>query len=234
MVDYSGGLVAALALLAGVHAARRDGAGMDCDTSLFDVAISMLSYVATWHLTGGFAPTRQSHSAHPSIVPFQAFQTADGWIVVACAKEVFWRRCAQAIGRPELAEDERFRDFASRRTHAAQLTAILGDTFRAAPSADWLSRLGAAAVPCGPVNDVGAALADSHTQARDMVLEVPHPDFGIVRQPASPVKVGDRARTHRRAPRPGEHRDEVLGKLLGYTRQEIDRLAQDGAFGEYR
>src|SRR6202012_5796072 len=87
LVDYSGGYVAALALMSGIHAARRDGVGMDCDTSLFDVAMGMLTYVATWNLTAGLVPQRMAHSAHPSIVPFGAFRTADGWIVIVCAKE---------------------------------------------------------------------------------------------------------------------------------------------------
>ncbi len=83
LVDYSGGFVAAIALLIGLHAARRDGVGMDCDVSLFDTAMNLLSYPATWHMTAGFEPHRTARSAHPSVVPFQNFPTADGWIVVA-------------------------------------------------------------------------------------------------------------------------------------------------------
>ncbi len=95
MVDYSGGFVAALSLLAGVHAARRDGVGMDCDVSLYDTAVTMLTYPATWHLNAGFEPVRTRHSAHPSLVPFQAFEAQDAWMIVGCAKEKFWHaaRC---------------------------------------------------------------------------------------------------------------------------------------------
>ena len=100
LVDYSGGLVAAISILAGVHAARRDGAGMDCDVSLFDTAISMLTYPAIWNLNGEFEPKRTHHSAHPSLVPFQAFQASDGWIVVACPKEKFWQRLTVAVEPP--------------------------------------------------------------------------------------------------------------------------------------
>ena len=99
LVDYSGGYVAALALMSGIHAARRDGIGMDCDTSLFDVAMGMLTYIATWNLTAGQVPQRMAHSAHPSIVPFGAFETADGWIVVVCAKEKFFVRLCDVLGR---------------------------------------------------------------------------------------------------------------------------------------
>ena len=118
LVDWSGGYVAALSILAALHVARRDGRGSECDVSLFDNAISLLTYLATWNLTAGYVPTRTRHSAHPSIVPFQNFQTADGWIVVGCAKEHFWTKLVEAIGLPELADDARFASLGSRYTTA--------------------------------------------------------------------------------------------------------------------
>src|SRR5690606_38912555 len=114
LVDFSAGIVAATAVVAGVHAARRDGHGMDADVSLFDTALSMLTYLATWHLTAGFTPERHAQSAHPSLVPFQAFEAADGWLVIACAKEKFWTRLTAVVGRPELASDPRFNSFEHR------------------------------------------------------------------------------------------------------------------------
>jgi crotonobetainyl-CoA:carnitine CoA-transferase CaiB-like acyl-CoA transferase len=149
LVDYCGGFVAAIAVLAGVHAARRDGVGMDCDLSLFDTAVSLLTYLGTWHLTGGFVPRRMALSAHPSLVPFQNFRTADGWIVVGCAKEKFWRRLTEVIDRPTLADDPRFRDFAARRAHADALLEILGQAFARETSAHWIGCLTRAGVPCG-------------------------------------------------------------------------------------
>ena len=127
MVDYSAGLVAAVAMLAGIHAARRDGAGMDCDLSLFDTALAMLTYPATWHLNGDFVPARTHHSAHPSLVPFQAFETRDAWIVVGCPKEKFWLRLVDVVGLPELAHDPRFATFADRRLHADDAAADARD-----------------------------------------------------------------------------------------------------------
>ncbi|HZV49444.1 MAG TPA: CoA transferase [Candidatus Dormibacteraeota bacterium] len=231
LVDYSGGLVAAMALLAGVHAARRDGIGMDCDLSLFDVAIGMTGYLATWYLNEGFRPSRTPDSAHPSLVPFQNFQTADDWIVVACAKEKFWRRLAAAIGRPELAEDARFRDFAARREHAEELCGLLGEVFRSAPAAVWLDRLRAAGVPCAPVNTLEQALADPQTEARQMVIEVEHPRWGRLKAPASPLRVGSQPSPRRRAPaRHGDARDLLMG-LLGYSERRVEELARAGAFG---
>lgn len=232
LVDYCGGLVAAISLLAGVHAARRDGVGTDCDVSLFDTAISMLTYPATWHLTAGYEPVRTRHSAHPSLVPFQNFRAADGWLVVACAKEKFWRRLTEAVGRPELATDPRFATFADRQRNSDVLLPILEELFRSRTVADWLAVLQPAGVPCGPVNTVAQALADPHTAARGMVVATDHPRYGQVRQVASPVRVGADPPTHRRAPRLGEDVSYVLHELLGYDDDTVARLRDAGAFGD--
>ena len=120
---------AALALVSAVHAARRDGVGRDCDVTMFDTAVGLLGYLATWHLTAGYEPARTEHSAHPSLVPFQNFATADGWIVVACAKEKFWQRLTVAIGRADLNADARFTSFDARRRHAGALLPVLHAAF---------------------------------------------------------------------------------------------------------
>ena len=231
LVDFSGGYVAALALLAGLHAARRDGIGMDCDVSLFDTAVAMLSYPATWHLSAGYVPERTAKSAHPSLVPFQNFEAADGWVVVGCAKEKFWQRLATAIERPDLLDDPRFTTFADRREHAAALLAILDGCFREREVEHWVDVLTDAGVPVGPVNDVAQAMRDPHTAARGMVITTDHPTLGKVQQPASPVRVGDHTVTHRRAPHRGEHADEILRDLLGYDGSRCADLAAQGAFG---
>jgi len=231
LVDYCGGLVAALALVTGLHAARREGAGLDCDVSLFDTAISMLSYPATWHLTAGFAPERTARSAHPSIVPFQAFPTEDGWLVLSCAKEKFWPRLATAVGRPDLAADPRFSSFEARRLHAADLVAALDAAFAGGTTAHWVTVLAEAGVPCGPVNTVEDAFADAQTRARGLVVDTEHPRFGTVRQTASPVRVGDEDVPHRRAPRRHQDAPAVLGGLLGYSDDRVAELARAGAFG---
>ena len=232
LVDFSGGFVAALSLLAGLHAARRDGVGMDCDVSLYDTAVGLLTYPAVWHLNAGFTPVRTRHSAHPSLVPFQAFEAADGWLVVGCAKEKFWARLARAGRPPEWAEPgSPYATFADRQRRGPELLALLEEIFRAKPVDEWLDLLVAAAIPCAPINDVAAALRDEHTLARGMRVTTEHPRFGTVDQLASPVRVGAEPPTYRRAPRRNEDFDYVLRELAGYGEADVARAGTAGAFG---
>ena len=186
LVDFTGGYVAALALLAGVHAAGRDGIGMDCDVSLYDTAVTLLNYPAAWHLNRGFEPSRTRHSAHPSLVPFQAFATLDGWIVVACPKEKFWVKLAIALGHPEWVVDPRFDSFAHRFENKEVLLPLLEADLATRASTEWLEVFTAAGIPCGPILSVADALADPHTIARDLIVETEHPRYGTVRSSPPP------------------------------------------------
>lgn len=234
LVDYCGGLVAAMSILAGVHAARRDGVGGECDLSLFDAAVSMLSYPATWYLTAGHEVSRQERSGHPSIAPFGAFPTADGWLMLACVKPKFFDRLVHVLGRPELSSDPRFADLDSRRAHRHELTAILDSLLRRRTTEHWLELLEAARVPCGPVNTLAEALDDPLVRERDMIVGTPHPQWGTVRHVRTAGRGWWPAVEPQRAPELGEHRDEVLRELLGYDETAIDQLDDAGAFGPRR
>jgi crotonobetainyl-CoA:carnitine CoA-transferase CaiB-like acyl-CoA transferase len=233
LVDLSGGYVSAIAVLAGLWRARRDGVGCDCDISLYETALHELVYIGTWAATAGFKPRRMPESAHPSIVPFQAFSTADGHITVACAKHKFWERLAVAVGHPELLEDPRFADFGDRDRHRDELLPILREAFAQRTSREWLDALGEAGVPCGPVYDVTEALEDPQVVAREDVVDIPHPQLGDVRQLASPLRVNTDAEPWplRRAPFRGEHTDEVLRDVCGYDDARIADLRAAGTFG---
>jgi crotonobetainyl-CoA:carnitine CoA-transferase CaiB-like acyl-CoA transferase len=231
IVDFATGYVAVLALLAGLHAAKRDGVGMDCDVSLFDTAIAMLTYPGVWHLNAGFQPQRTHHSAHPSVVPFQAFQASDGWFVIAAAKEKFWTRITDVIGRPDLAENPDYRRLADRQRNASSLLAILDEIFLTRRVKHWVDALTAAAVPAGEVNTVADALQDPQVEARGLIVEAEHPVYGTVKTIASPVKVGSHARPPVRAPRFGEHTRPLLEELLGVGDAGYETAAAGGAFG---
>ncbi len=231
LVDLSAGYVSALALLGAVWRARRDGVGCDCDVSLFETALSELTYVGTWVATRGFDARRMKDSAHPSIVPFQAFATSTGWITVACPKERFWRLLCDAAGRPELASDPRYATFADRDRNRDELLAILREVFLERTSEEWLALLAERGVPAGPVNDVPTAFADPQAVARGVVVDVEHPVLGTVRHIASPMRLDDAPPPIRRAPRRGEHTHQVLREACGYGDERLAELERAGAFG---
>ena len=233
MVDYSGGFIAAISLLAGIHAARRDGVGMDCDVSLYDTAVAMLNYPAIWALNGDYQPVRHRHSAHPSLVPFQAFQTKDSWIVVGCAKEKFWLRLATLLGHPEWAEaDNPWGSFKGRAQHRAEVLATLEEAFLERTSDEWLADLYPAGIPCGPINTVRDALVEEHTHARGLIVETDHPRFGRVRQTRTAVSAGPMPEQWRRAPQRNEDFDYVVRDLLDYDDATIAGLVEAQAFGD--
>lgn len=229
LVDFSAGLAAAASLLAGLLGARRDGVGCDCDVSLFDTALAMLNYVGTWQATGDYAVPRQPHSGHPTMTPFQAFPTADGWIVAGGSKEKFWTSMARALQREDMLNDARFKSFALRRENRASFTAELESTFRTRPTAEWLDLLTAAGVPCAPVNSVAEALQEPHALARGALIQTDHPRFGRVTSMASAVRAGQRKETNVRAPRYGEHTVDVLKSVCRYSDARVSELLAAGA-----
>ena len=231
LVDFSSGYVLTAATLAGIHAARRDGKGMDCDLSLYDTAMNLLSYPGTWALTENYTVSRATRSSHPSLVPFGNYPTSDGWIVLTCAKDKFWVRLCEAIGRADLITDPRFLDFENRRVNKAECEAELDDALRAHTTDEWLEILTAAAVPCGPIWSIDQAAADPHAAARNVIAETEHPHFGTVRQFTSPIRVGPPRTDHVRAPHRNEHASVILTELLGYDDATIATLQTEGAFG---
>jgi len=229
MADYAAGLVAACGLLAGIVDARRTGRGRDLDTSLFDTALAMLSYQATWWLSAGIETRRLPLSAHPSIVPFQFFATADGFIAVACAKEKFFQALIQVIGMAELAEDPRFGSFAARHQNRADLTQLLSQRFRERTTAEWLDRLRGQA-PCAPVRELSDALDVERLERREMLASYEHPRLGMVRGIGLPLRVSGFTPSYRASPALGADAADLLDQL-GFDESAIVRLADAGAFG---
>jgi crotonobetainyl-CoA:carnitine CoA-transferase CaiB-like acyl-CoA transferase len=227
VIDFAGGYAAMVGLMVGLFDAQRTGVGRDVDISLLDTAVSMLSYFAIWTLNRDWIAERTRDSAHQTLVPAQNFPTLDGWIVVFCNKDKFWRDLVDVLGVPDLADDARFRTFADRFANREALLPLLRAQFVTRPTAAWLERL-RGRVPCAPVNDVRQALTDPQVRARDMIVEVEHPDFGPLREVRSPVRTEGEIRRPRRAPRLGEHTDLILREVLGYSDGTIARLRSAG------
>jgi crotonobetainyl-CoA:carnitine CoA-transferase CaiB-like acyl-CoA transferase len=221
---------AALGLVSALVEAQRSGKGRDVDIALLDTGISMLTYLASWQLNSDWRPQRMANSAHQTIVPAQNFQTADGWISVFCAKEVFWQRLADGLGLGELSNDPRFRTFADRFQHRTELLAILDEAFAKRTTADWVERL-KGDVPVAPVNSLEEALADAQVIARGMIIDAKRDGSEPVRQVGSPFKTEGVLEDPQAAPGLGEHTDEVLRDLLGYSSSEITELRDAGAIG---
>jgi len=196
--------------------------------SLFETALSLLNYMGAWSASRDWDPRRMPDSAHQTTVPFQTFATSDGWLVVACAKEDMWRHFCGAIGRSDLADDERFSVFRARDVNRGELLAILRESLAERTVAEWVGAFREAKVPAAPVNDLAGALADEQATARGAVVQYEHPVLGDVRPIASPF--GGDGEIHR-GPLLGEHTHELLEGVYGYKAERIDALAKAGAFG---
>jgi crotonobetainyl-CoA:carnitine CoA-transferase CaiB-like acyl-CoA transferase len=228
LVDYSGGLIASIAILAGVHSARRTGEGMDCDLSLYDTALSLLTYPATWWLSKEYEVERSSRSSHPSLVPFQLFKGEDDWFVVGCAKEKFWERLRDLLEDQRL-RDEKFSNFSLRFENKKELITILDEIFSQKKADEWLELLKDKQIPSGPINSLKDVFDDEHAISRDMFLEYEHPELGKVKQVLSPVNVGKQNKKDiTRAPLYNEHTENILRDRLNYSEEEIQRLKDNG------
>jgi crotonobetainyl-CoA:carnitine CoA-transferase CaiB-like acyl-CoA transferase len=229
LADYAGGAMAALGLMAAVFEAQRTGRGRDVDVSLYDVALAFHNYRATWYLSLDLPGERTPDSSHPSIVPFQFFKTADGYIAIACAKEKFFRALIELIDLPELANDDRFASFQARRENRDALIEILSRRFQTRPSQHWVKLL-RGRVPVAPVRSMEAALDRSELQDRGMLASYQHSNLGEVRTVGLPIKFDGYQPEYRQGPLLDGDRADVLS-AAGYGKEEIDSLRQRGAFG---
>ena len=227
VVDFAGGLMSAVGLLAALLRARETGVGGDVDVSLLDTAVSMLNYMAAWWWNLGIAPSRFPDGAHQSLVPSQTFATADGFLVVMCMKEKFWQRLCERIGHPEWVTDLRFRSFADRYQNRDILLPLLAGVFRQRNTDEWLRILGSE-VPCAPVRSVPEALDEPQLRARNLIVEVEHPRWGRIREVGCPIVLGGAQPHYRAASALGEDTEDILSRWLGLGMPEIDELRKAG------
>jgi formyl-CoA transferase len=222
--DITAGLFACNAILAALVARQQTGRGDWIDISLLDSSVAWLANVGSNYLATGEVPARYGN-AHANIVPYQAFQAADRYLIVAVGNDAQWQRFCQAISRPDLAAEERFRTNPLRVENRAALLPLLEAVFLERSAEEWLRRLNAADVPCGPVNTLDRVFSDPQVQSRHMLLEVPHPTAGSVKMTASPWKLASAAPSqHRPPPLLGQHTDEILRDLLGLGPGQIAEL----------
>ena len=228
VTDVLTGMYAATAVLAALAHRDRSGRGQHIDLALLDVQIAMLANQAQSYLVTGRAPGRLGN-AHPSIVPYQAFATSDGHIVLAIGNDGQFARFCEVAGRPELARDPRFATNASRVQHRGELVAALAPILAARGAADWVGALEAAGVPCGPINDLAQVFEDPHVRHRGVRVEVPDPRCGTVPVVASPIRLSETpVRYDTPPPALGQHTREVLVGILGMDEAQVDALLERG------
>jgi crotonobetainyl-CoA:carnitine CoA-transferase CaiB-like acyl-CoA transferase len=227
VADLGAAMWAAIGVLAALHARAVSGRGDWIDISLLDGQIAWLTYVAGGYFASGEVPRRYG-SAHPTIVPYQALRTSDGYLMVAVGNDSLWQRFAPIIGLPELAGDPRFATNPDRVVHRDELIPLIEAALATRASAEWAAELSRAGIPAGAINTVDQALAYPQVVARDMVLTAEHPTAGSLRMPGSPVRLSGHTATVRRPPPLlGEHTDEVLAEL-GYPAAAIESLHELG------
>lgn len=224
IADLATGLYSTIAVLAALAHRDRTGEGQYIDMALLDVQVALLANMNTNFLASGKPPVRWGN-AHPNIVPYQTFQTRDGWIIVAVGNDGQFRKFVEAGGRPELADDERFATNPSRVRHRDTLVPILAEMVKARGKADWIAVLEAAGVPCGPINDLDEVFGNEQVVARGMQVSLPHPcgaDVKLVRNPIRMSATPPDARTA--PPLLGAQTDDVLREMLGYDDARIAAL----------
>jgi crotonobetainyl-CoA:carnitine CoA-transferase CaiB-like acyl-CoA transferase len=233
LTDLFTGLYAVIAIQAALAHRGCTGQGQTVDLALYDAQLAMLANVASGVLVGGTEATRYGN-AHPNIVPYQLFETADGTVVVTVGNDRQFAALCEVLGRPELAEHPDYRTNPGRVAYREVLVPLLQDLLRRRTTADLVSELEQRGVPIGPVRSVAEALAADTTAERAMVWHVPHPQLGDLSLVASPLKLGlTPPVAHRHPPLLGEHSLEVLAEL-GYAESAARALVSDGVVGAGR
>jgi crotonobetainyl-CoA:carnitine CoA-transferase CaiB-like acyl-CoA transferase len=225
--DIVAGMFAAHGVIAALYAREQTGTGQVVDIGMLDATAALLTYQAGNYFTTGETPRRLGNR-HPTIVPYEVFDTSDGQIVIAVGNDEIWRRFCSVAGLPELAADERFADNRRRVGNYAELKRLLDTAFKQRTRDEWLATLRAAGVPSGSVRDVAEVLTDPHLKARAMIAELHHSTVGPISVVGSPIKLSATPPAIRDAPPTlGQHREAIL-RELGYDQQAIVALETAG------
>ena len=228
LTDILTGLYATVGVLAALNYREQSGVGQHVELALLDVQVACLANQAMNYLTTGVAPRRMGN-AHPNIVPYQDFPTADGDIILTIGNDGQFRKFAEAAGHPEWATDDRFASNKARVAHRKELIPLIRQVTVFRTTAEWVALLEQAGVPCGPINDLAQVFADPQVLARGLRVEMPHPLAGSVPQVASPIRLSETPVEYRKAPPLlGEHSEAVLQQLVGLSFEKILSLRQSG------
>lgn len=228
LTDILTGLYSTVAILAALAHRQEGGAGQHIDMALLDVQVACLANQAMNYLTTGVSPQRLGN-AHPNIVPYQDFPTADGGFILTVGNDNQFRKFAEVAGRPEWGDDPRFVSNKQRVANRAVLVPLIRQATVFKTTAEWVSQLEAVGVPCGPINDLAQVFADPQVQARGLAMQLPHALAGLVPQVASPIRLSGTPVEYRNAPPLlGEHTQEILERVLGLNSVAVEALREAG------
>ncbi|MEP6906821.1 MAG: CaiB/BaiF CoA-transferase family protein [Pseudoxanthomonas sp.] len=229
LADILTGLYSTIAIQAALAERARSGLGQHIDLALFDVQIACLANQASNYLVGGQVPQRMGN-AHPSIVPYQDFPTADGDMILAIGNDQQFARFCTVAGHPEWAQDVRFSSNPQRVEHRKILIPLLRQTTVMRTTAQWISALESQSVPCGPINTIDQVFADPQVVARGMRIEMLHPHAGPIPLVANPICFSDTPISYRLPPPTlGQHTDAVLAEWLEMSVGQLQALRQSAA-----
>lgn len=228
LTDILTGLYSTVAILAALAHRDQSGVGQHIDMALLDVQVACLANQAMNYLTTGAAPRRLGN-AHPNIVPYQDFPTADGDFILTVGNDGQFRKFAEVAGQPQWADDPRFATNKLRVANRAELIPLIRQATVFKTTAQWVSELEQAGVPCGPINDLAQMFQDPQVLARGLAVSIAHPLAGSVPQVASPIRLSETPVEYRQAPPLlGEHTEAVLEEVLGLDGQAVQQLRRDG------
>ncbi len=228
VADLMCGMYAVSAILAALHERRDSGCGQFIDLSLLDTQVAWLANQNLNFLVSGVPPVRQG-TAHPNIVPYQAFRTGDGHLMLAVGNDAQFERFCEVAGVPELARDPRFATNRDRVAHRRELVPQIEALLLGRTGGEWLAALRAAQVPCGPINDLAQVFAEPQVQHRALRLDLPHPLAGSVPGVRNPVRFSRTPVAYERPPPPlGADTDVVLGERLGLDARALADLRRRG------
>ena len=226
--DLTAALFTAIGILSALRHRDQTGEGQLIDVGMLDCQVAILENALVRYLSTGEVPQPLGRR-HPTITPFEAFESADGYVVIAMGNNVLWKKFCDHVNQPELVDDERFCTNALRTEHHDELFPILAEIMRQRSTDQWVTALEEIGVPCGPVNTVDKVATDPQVLAREMIVEVEHEVTGTVGIPGIPIKLSETpGRVDAPAPNLGEHTEEILTGLLGLGSDEVDRLKQQG------
>jgi crotonobetainyl-CoA:carnitine CoA-transferase CaiB-like acyl-CoA transferase len=229
--DIFTGLHAVIGITAALFHRERTGEGQYLDLALLDSQVAVLANQASNYLVGGTVPGRLGN-AHPNIVPYQTFKTADGHIIIAVGTDRQFKEYCAIIGVAELANDERFKSNRGRVENRVQLIPLLVGPMKARTTSQWVEAFEAAAVPCGPINTIAEMFADPQVLSRGLQIGLTRDDGVQVPGVANPIQFSATPVEYEKAPpKLGDGTNSVLGQVLGLTDAEIARLKNSGAIG---